>query len=340
MKASKKSAKSKTPAKSKKPAAAPIPSVVAPEYPMPRTQTQINKTREAVQKGRLKDEVAALTPAKEFGAPFDAGGGIMVQVEKPKTKPAPETFSLVDPIDTPAKLSTGLVAMVNGEISGDDLLKKVHTPSRFRSLGGVEAGKLVRIRFTHQEVEVIEQFEGSSTKVRILDGGKVTTMAPATECQMIEAATQRQDAPAPAIKHPGESPATQAPTNAQKQPQAKAEKAAKPAVGLKASVANSFGIAVEQTPTGRCTIFGESTSGVFRWAGSKGWSEEDCVKLVSALSLEGVSRSSFNILLKAGAKGFRLPSFTPTQEAALLLAAGKSESKKQAPKSKPAKSKK
>lgn len=324
----------KSPAKSKKPVAGPSP--VAPEYPMPKTaktNAAIRANKQAVEKGRLKDEVAALTPAKEFGAPFDAGGGIMVQVEKPKAKPAPETFSLVDPIDTPAKLSTALIAMVNDELSAEELLKKIHTPpTRFRNLGSVEAGKLARIRFTHQEVEVLEQYVGSSTKVRVLDTGKVCTMAPATDCQVIEAPTQkaptqRQNAPAPASKQEGMQGATEAPASAQKQPQAKKAPAAS---APKASVANSFGIPVEQTPSGRCTIFGESTSGIFRWAGSKGWTEEDCAKLTTALSLEGVSRSSFNILLKAGAKGFRLPSFTPTQEAALLVAAGKSEPKKQA----------
>lgn len=89
------------------------------------------------------------------------------------------------------------------------------------------------------------------------------------------------------------------------------------------TLTNGYGIEVTRTGSGRCTVFGESTSSMFRWAGSKGWSLEDCQRLIANLNLEGVSVSSVGILLKAGARDFRVPELTKDQEKKLSAAKGK-----------------
>lgn len=164
--------------------------------------------------------------------------------------------------------------------------------SRRGRIGHAKVGSLVLNIASGQEAKVLEQFEGSSTKVRV--GDKVTTWAPGTEIEVVPASETKENAPAPKIEAK-EAPASvsDAPTKAKREFKARGD-------GW-----NGF-----------------SGSALGRWMGSQGWNREQAWKAFQALAIDGVQEKSIPTLLKAGKDGLRVPEVSPDLATKLNVAGG------------------
>lgn len=215
------------------------------------------------------------TPVVEAPKPFasEALNEIAADAVKPAKKKGKKAEPVVEVKADPTEVTNELKSWLDyAEAEGKATREARKYFSRRRQVGFCSPGSIVQNGKT--TAEVLEQFAGSSTKVKV--NGKAETWAPGTEVELV---------PADEVKATSGIEVTSVVVGEAKLTEKGKEMVVKAAP--KASNGNLYGV---------------SATAILRWMGANDWSQDDALKALAAKGAS-VSPSTANIQMRAGKKG-------------------------------------